>query len=362
MGYEISKTGFADLPRGVISIDRSGYEITQAKIISGRYVHKNWSEIGATYQAEYVVYTGPVVKGQVNRLDDLVMLYPNRAGDASGNRYDVRITLKPTLDIPLAWNTPALTVARSQYNDKGFYLNPVGPVYTDHPIRERSIGYSIEVIVDILDAGQPLGLSTLVSMTGLDTPDNFPDGQQRYGVDGEYLMPYQESVYPLGDVRSPIYMTPDTHVITNAEVTGFGGSTLYIPPITSSIAYLVKLPATFMFTTSTGATKLFTQVADFAFFTIVSRAEEGGRISPNGSNEYYYGTSAPYTITPNYGWEIKDVLVDGVSAGAVTNYTFENIRANHTIVAKFERWLPPCEKTMEPMSLCGESKLFIPDC
>ena len=32
---------------------------------------------------------------------------------------------------------------------------------------------------------------------------------------------------------------------------------------------------------------------------------------------------------------MADVLVDGVSVGAVTSYTFTNVTANHTIAASF---------------------------
>jgi len=40
-------------------------------------------------------------------------------------------------------------------------------------------------------------------------------------------------------------------------------------------------------------------------------------------------------MTPNTGYVILDVLVDGVSVGAVSSYTFNNVTANHTIAANF---------------------------
>ena len=49
-----------------------------------------------------------------------------------------------------------------------------------------------------------------------------------------------------------------------------------------------------------------------------------------------YGTNKTFTITPDTGYLVADVLVDGTSAGAVTSYTFNNIQANHTIVASFK--------------------------
>ncbi|MDD4414491.1 MAG: Ig-like domain-containing protein [Oscillospiraceae bacterium] len=70
-------------------------------------------------------------------------------------------------------------------------------------------------------------------------------------------------------------------------------------------------------------------------FTITSSAGANGSISPLGANSFASGTNQTYTITPNPGYQIADVLVDSVSVGAVGTYTFNNIQATHTIVATF---------------------------
>ncbi|MGQ9608388.1 MAG: InlB B-repeat-containing protein, partial [bacterium] len=69
--------------------------------------------------------------------------------------------------------------------------------------------------------------------------------------------------------------------------------------------------------------------------TIESKAEEGGSISPAGIMTVNYGETRGYIITPNPGYRVADVLVNGASVGAVTNYVFTNITANYTILAKF---------------------------
>ena len=48
-----------------------------------------------------------------------------------------------------------------------------------------------------------------------------------------------------------------------------------------------------------------------------------------------YGSDQAFTITPAAGYHVADVLVDGVSVGAVTTYTFTNVTADHTIAASF---------------------------
>ncbi len=76
------------------------------------------------------------------------------------------------------------------------------------------------------------------------------------------------------------------------------------------------------------------QTPDFVYIT--ATAGEHGRITPSGSVEVPYGSDKTFTITPDTGYRILDVTVDGRSVGAVTQYTFRNTTSNHTIHASFE--------------------------
>jgi hypothetical protein len=71
-------------------------------------------------------------------------------------------------------------------------------------------------------------------------------------------------------------------------------------------------------------------------FTITASAGSGGSVSPSGTVTVNYGDSKTFTITPDKGYKIRDVKVDGKSVGAVSTYTFSNITDNHTIEATFE--------------------------
>lgn len=71
-------------------------------------------------------------------------------------------------------------------------------------------------------------------------------------------------------------------------------------------------------------------------FTVTATAGSGGGIDPSGTTTVEYGDALSFEITPAVGYKIQDVLVDGVSKGAVESFTFSNITANHTIVARFE--------------------------
>jgi hypothetical protein len=63
--------------------------------------------------------------------------------------------------------------------------------------------------------------------------------------------------------------------------------------------------------------------------------KKGGTISPSGKVTADSGENPQFTITPNTGYQIEDVIVDGVSQGAVNIYTFVNITQKHSIKAKF---------------------------
>lgn len=69
--------------------------------------------------------------------------------------------------------------------------------------------------------------------------------------------------------------------------------------------------------------------------SILSQSGPNGAVTPTGTVKVVAGTSPTFSITPNYGYAITDVLVDGVSAGPLTSYTFTNVAGDHTISASF---------------------------
>jgi len=61
----------------------------------------------------------------------------------------------------------------------------------------------------------------------------------------------------------------------------------------------------------------------------------GGSISPCGISKLNYGDNQTFTITPNNGYHVVDVIVNGTSVGAFTTYTVQNITDATTISATF---------------------------
>ena len=69
--------------------------------------------------------------------------------------------------------------------------------------------------------------------------------------------------------------------------------------------------------------------------TITASAGPHGSISPSGNVTVNQGLDKLFTISPNAGYQIADVLVDGSSVGAVSSYTFTNVSQAYTISATF---------------------------
>ena len=83
--------------------------------------------------------------------------------------------------------------------------------------------------------------------------------------------------------------------------------------------------------------KAITATFNLKTYMITASAGTGGNISPSGSIPVNYGANKTFAITPNKGYHIIDVIVDGSSAGTIPSYTFSNVTANHTIETTFAR-------------------------
>ena len=121
------------------------------------------------------------------------------------------------------------------------------------------------------------------------------------------------------------------------------GNTVYTVPY-SGLSYSTKYTLQISgfadasgYSMATDSTHSFTTKAMSGTYTIDSSASSGGTISPNGRSTLTGGASITYTITPNSGNKIYYVLVDGCNVGAVSSYTFNNVKASHTIKAVFNQ-------------------------
>ena len=94
------------------------------------------------------------------------------------------------------------------------------------------------------------------------------------------------------------------------------------------------------YTTLTGEVELYHKSSSGggwydSYYTIEATAGAGGSISPSGNVSVREGGDQTFTITPDKGYAVANVKIDGKSIGAVKSYTFENVSSPHTIEAIF---------------------------
>lgn len=77
------------------------------------------------------------------------------------------------------------------------------------------------------------------------------------------------------------------------------------------------------------------QTSRYTHYTVAATAGANGSISPPGDNAVRAGSDQTFTITPDKGYAVAKVLVDGKSVGAVKTYTFRNVTEDHTIEVVF---------------------------
>ena len=93
-------------------------------------------------------------------------------------------------------------------------------------------------------------------------------------------------------------------------------------------------------------------------FTITATAGSNGNISPSGVSTICEGNNLTYNFAANTGFFISYVLVDGVSQGNVTSFTFANVAATHTIWVGFTSICVPTQSTTNATICSGGSYLF----
>lgn len=73
----------------------------------------------------------------------------------------------------------------------------------------------------------------------------------------------------------------------------------------------------------------------YTYHTIRAISGLNGSISPSGWTSVRHGWDQTFTITPDKGYAVAKVLVDGKSVGSVKSYTFKNVTKDHTIEVVF---------------------------
>jgi hypothetical protein len=84
-----------------------------------------------------------------------------------------------------------------------------------------------------------------------------------------------------------------------------------------------------------GSSVSITVAASFNYYNVTASAGAHGSISPAGVTSVFGGDSQQYVMTPDTGYVVDDVLVNGVSVGNSAFYNLTNVTGPRTIVASF---------------------------
>ena len=93
-------------------------------------------------------------------------------------------------------------------------------------------------------------------------------------------------------------------------------------------------------------------------FSITSSAGNGGSIAPQGISTLNYGSKPIYTITPNTGFILDTLFVNGLKVDSITSYTFDSVKSNQTISVKFKQITPP-SKPLHVLAISGNEQAII---
>ena len=190
---------------------------------------------------------------------------------------------------------------------------------------------------------------TIVPELGYRISDVLVDGSSEGAIDS-----YTFSNVTENHTISAVFVAVPIYTITSSAETGGtisplgtvmvseGSSQTYtITPLQGYAIYSVLVDGN---SVGTDSTYKFTDISEdhtisvtfkVAPYIITTSVYGGGSISPSGKVDVWAGESQTFNITPSSGYEISNILVDGIPVGAVTSYTFSSVNSNHTIIATF---------------------------
>ncbi len=103
--------------------------------------------------------------------------------------------------------------------------------------------------------------------------------------------------------------------------------------------------------TGTAVSQTATLSVTVGTFTIDAVAGSNGAISPSGTLSVTQGQNQSFTITPNVGYQIHMLTVDGQNVVPANSHTFVGVTANHTIAASFTATAPLVQLTPDPIQV-----------
>ena len=255
----------------------------------------------------------------------------------------------------------------ARYQANGFYKGASpqsdgsAPTYTAYAAPVTNEGYSIDYAAETItvsdgyevntDSG--FGTGTVVTSGSTVTPGQTfhvrkaANGSIPASVGTAFTIPARPDAPAAPTVKSKTSGSVTLEVILGAQYSMDGGATWQDSPeftgLSASTAYrfVARYGATESRFASLASAELNVTTnaalsgSGYTYYTIKATAGVNGSISPSGNVSVREGRDQTFTITPDKGYAVANVKIDGKSIGAVKSYTFENIRRTHTIEVIF---------------------------
>ena len=268
---------------------------------------------------------GPTfVEGTVMRITatpDISSVFSGWSGGATGTMPSVSVTMLSDMTITATFTLKTYTLATTVGPNGS--ISPQGPVTVNHGSNQAfsitpSPCYRIE---DVRIDGASSGAVSSYAFTNVTA---------NHTIQATFVpITYALSVTKTGTGTGTVTTSPPGTILNACTVV-----TLTATPDVSSLftgwsGGVTGPSATTSFAIhgDTGVTAAFT----LKTYTLSATAGANGSISPQGSIVLNHGASQSFTISPDPGYHIEEVKVDGLTVGALTSYTFSNVSSNHSI-------------------------------
>ena len=240
-----------------------------------------------------------------------------------------------TQDFPLDWVIPKHTIVATAGSGGEIKPSAAVTVYEGESQTFAISPYSGYVIDDVIVDLEPVGAVssyTFENVTADHTIHADFIATPAYTIAGKVTNNGGETLAGASVILEETGLSAVTDAEGSYEITGVVEGTY---KVTASKEGYTKDAREITVDEDTSGVDFILQSTRDQVYTIMASAGSGGEIKPSAAVEVYGGENQTFTISPNAGFIIDDVLVDEESVGAKKSYTFENVSSDHTIHAEF---------------------------
>ncbi len=164
-----------------------------------------------------------------------------------------------------------------------------------------------------------------------------PDGGEKWTIGNSYTIQWEPGITG-NTVKIYLFRGKEQMTIVASDVSNNGSYSWTVPDfVAEGSDYKIYISLSYdssVFDQSDGEFSISEPIAKQ--YTITATAGANGSISPSGAVTVNEGASQTFSFTPKTDYQIDNVLVDSVSKGTISSYTFSNVKTDHTVYVTFK--------------------------